>query len=88
MKKNIAVFEDLKFILSCDGNSLEVIGKSSNAEEIRKIVEDKNSSYNSIREEQGSRFDPVEYFSLSSMNFVPKYYDYLEEKLTELKKTI
>jgi hypothetical protein len=87
-EKNIAIFYDLRFILVCDGNSLQVIGESNIAKDLRNIISDKNSGYNGIREEQGSNFDPVEYLACSSMTFIAEYHDYSEEKIIELKKLI
>ena len=88
MKKQIAVIENYQLILSCDGDSLEVIGKSKIADDLRAIVADKNSMYNSMKDEAGEKFDPVQYLATSSMNFLADDYDYSEEKLTELKKSI
>lgn len=88
MKKNIAIFEDLKFILACDGNSLEIIGTTPVADDLRKITADTNSDYNAIKKNNGAEFDPVEYLALSSMNFIPEYHEYSPAKLAELKKLI
>ena len=88
MKTRIAVIKNYGLILSCDGDSLEIIGKSKIADDLRAIVADKKSMYNSIKDADGAKFDPVEYLATSSMNFMADDYDYSEEKLTELKKSI
>jgi hypothetical protein len=88
MIKKIAILNDPKFILSCDGDSLEVIGNDEIVEQLRAIVASKKSTYNGFRQSMGDSFDPVDYLATSSMTFMPTYHEYSKEKLEELKKII
>lgn len=88
MIKKIAMLDDPKIILSCDGNSLEVIGNDELVKQLRAIIARKESTYNIMRENDGDSFDPVQYFATSSMTFMPTYHEYSKEKLEELKKLI
>jgi hypothetical protein len=87
MIKKIGFFEEDKFIVSCNGKNVEVLGVSEIAKQIQDIVKNDSSTFNEIRKTEKD-FDPVEYITGSSMNFIPEIFDYSEDKLKELKSRI
>jgi len=88
MKTGIAVFPEDKFIIYCDGKTVDFIGTADIINDFKTIINDKASLYNAIRTTKGDQFNPVEYFATSSMNFIPDMYDYSPQKLEEVKKAL
>ena len=88
MKPSIGTFTPFDFIISCDGKTVEVIGTSKIADDIRKIIANPDSIYSKMKKEKGDSFDPVDEIARTSMNFTPHIEDYSPEKLDEEKKLI
>lgn len=88
MKPSIGTFTPFDFIISCDGKTVEVIGTSKIADDIREMIADPDSHYSNMKKEKGDSFDPVDEITRSSMNFTPHIEDYSPEKLAEEKKLI
>ncbi len=87
MIKKIGFFDEDKFIVSCDGEKIEVIGTSEIAKVIRNMVNDNSGSITELSK-RIENFDPVEYIAQSSMNFIPEIVDYSKEKLKEFESKI
>jgi hypothetical protein len=87
MKPSIGVFENL-FIMSCDGFTVEVIGTTKIADDIRGIISNPDSGYSHFAGLEGHNFDPVEYMAGSSSYWIVDVEEYSQEALEEAKMRI
>jgi hypothetical protein len=87
MKPSIGVFDD-EFIMFCDGETVEVIGTTRIADDIRRIISNPDSGYFHFADLESKFFDPVEYIAGSSSYWIVDIEEYSEEALEEAKLRI
>ena len=87
LKPSIGIFDD-EFIMFCDGETVEVIGTTRIAEDIRRIISNPDSGYSHFADLESKFFDPVEYIAGSSSYWIVDIEEYSEEALEEAKKRI
>lgn len=90
MKQSIFYDRDAQIGVSCDGKKIEVFGDNVLLRtQFEKIMNNKFSTYNIVKNKKGNLFDPAKYFARSSTFWgQPSVVEYNEHNLRIAKKQV
>ena len=84
MNKLIGIIPNFNFGIACDGKNVEVFGSGDTAEQIRKLIDDKDSTYGEFVA-NGTMDNPVSYWITSAQNFEYETIPYSQDNLDMMK---